>query len=122
MKSYFTKHILSKSTFLRGNNCPKSLWLYKNRRDLIPPTSVGQQFIFDQGHDVGKLAIQLFPNGFDASPETPFNYQPSIEATQKAISEGKRVIYEAAFQHNGVLAALDILVKKEDGWYGYVEE
>lgn len=119
MNNEFKRHILSKSTFLRGNNCQKSLWLYKNRRDLISPTSAGQQFIFGQGHEVGKLAIQLFPNGFDASPETPFNYQPSIEATRKAISEGKQVIYEAAFQHNGVLAALDILVKKEEDWYGY---
>ena len=113
------KHILSKSTFLRGNTCHKSLWLYKHRRDLIPPTSAGQQFIFDQGHEVGKLAQQLFPGGVDASPATPFDYQPSIELTQKLITDGQRVIYEAAFQHDGVLAALDILVKKDDSWYGY---
>ena len=113
------KHILSKSTFLRGNTCPKSLWLYKHRRDLIPPTSAGQQFIFDQGYEVGILAQQLFPGGVDASPATPFDYQPSIELTQKLIAAGQPVIYEAAFQYDGVLAALDILVKKDDGWYGY---
>jgi hypothetical protein len=113
------KHILSKSTFLRGNTCHKSLWLYKHRRDLAPPTSVGQQFIFDQGHEVGILAQQLFPDGIDASLETPNDYQPSLELTAKLISEGRRVIFEAAFQHDGVVAVLDILVKKDDGWYGY---
>ena len=114
-----TKHILSKSTFLRGNTCHKNLWLYKHRRDLIPATSTGQQFIFDQGHEVGILAQQLFPGGVDASPATPYDYHPSIELTQKLISDGQQVIYEAAFQYDGVLAALDILVKKNDGWYGY---
>ncbi len=113
------RHFLSKSTFLRGYICKKSLWLSKHRRDLIAPTPAGQQFIFDQGHEVGKLAQKLFPGGVDASPATHFDYQPSIEITKKLIAEGRQVIYEAAFQHNGVLAALDILVKKEDGWYAY---
>jgi hypothetical protein len=112
-------HILSKSTFLRGSTCPKSLWLYKHRRNLIPLTSASQQFIYDQGREVGKLAQRLFPGGVDASPPTHFDYQPSVELTQRLMAEGRQVIYEAAFQFEGVLAALDILVKKDDGWYGY---
>jgi hypothetical protein len=119
MSNNFTKHILSKSTFIRGSICHKSLWLYKHRRDLILATSAGQQFIFDQGHEVGLLAWQLFPGGVDASPATPFDYRASIELTQRLIAEDQPVIYEAAFQYEGVLAALDILVKKDDGWYGY---
>jgi hypothetical protein len=35
------------------------------------------------------------------------------------LGRDREVIYEAAFQHDGVLAALDILVKKKDGWYAY---
>jgi hypothetical protein len=119
MSTSIEKHGLSKSTFLRGSTCTKSLWLYKHKRNLIPPTSAGQPFIYDQGYEVGKLAWRLFPGGIDASPPTHFNYQPSIELTQKLIAEGQQVIYEAAFQFEGVLAALDILVKKDDGWYGY---
>ena len=119
MGNNINNHILSKSTFIRGSICEKSLWLYKHRRDLIPPTSPGQQFIFDQGHQVGKLAQKLFPGGIDASPATPFDYMPSLELTQKLIAEGRQVIYEAAFQYDGVLAALDILVKRDDGWHGF---
>jgi len=87
-------------------------------RDLIAPTAPGQQFIFDQGHDVGKLAQQLFPGGTDASPSSPFDYRPSLELTQKLIAEGRQVIYEAAFQQEEVLAALDILVW-DQGWHAY---
>ena len=119
MSNQLQKHILSKSTFVRGSICKKSLWLYKHRRDLIPPTPPGQQFIFDQGHKVGELAQKLFPDGVDASPATPFNYQPSLELTQKLIVEGSPVIYEAAFKHDGVLAALDILVNRDGGWHAY---
>jgi CRISPR/Cas system-associated exonuclease Cas4 (RecB family) len=32
---------------------------------------------------------------------------------------GERVIYEAAFLHDGVLAALDILVRDGEGWRAY---
>ena len=119
MSNNFSKHILSKSTFVRGFICKKSLWLSKHQRDLIPPTPAGQQFIFDQGHEVGMLAHRLYPGGVDASPATPFNYQPAIELTKKFIAEGRQVIYEAAFQYDGVLAALDILVKKDDGYHAY---
>ncbi len=119
MSTNTEKHILSKSTFIKGTVCPKALWLYKNRRDLIPPTPATTQFVFDQGHEIGKLAQQLFPDGLDASPKTFFDYGPSLELTKQLIKDGQPVIYEAAFQHNGVLAALDILVKKNDGWFGY---
>ena len=118
MSAKFDRHILSKSTFIRGLICKKSLWLYKHRRDLIPTTTPGQQFIYDQGHEVGKLAQKLFPGGVDASPATPFDYHRSLELTQKLIAEGRQVIYEAAFQQEEVLAALDILVWN-DGWHAY---
>ena len=35
------------------------------------------------------------------------------------IEKGEQIIYEATFQHNGVIAALDILVKESDGWKAY---
>jgi hypothetical protein len=95
------------------------MWLTRNRRDLMPSLTPSQQFVFDQGEEVGKLAQQLYPGGVDARPASPTNYQPALELTQQLIAEGRQVIYEAAFQFDGVLSALDILVKIEDGYYGY---
>jgi predicted RecB family nuclease len=95
------------------------MWLTRNRRDLMPSLTPSQEFVFDQGEEVGKLAQQLYPGGIDARPASPTNYQPALELTQQLIAEGRQVIYEAAFQFDGVLSALDILVKKEDGYYGY---
>jgi hypothetical protein len=71
------------------------------------------------GTNVGMLARDLFPGGVDVSPATPFEYQQSVADTAAQIAAGQEVIYEAAFQFEGVLAALDILVKKNGKWYGY---
>jgi len=103
-------HILSKSTFIRGCQCHKSLWLYKHRYQSRDRISAEQQAIFDRGSKVGRLARELFPGGVDASPPTPFQYDRSVALTAELVRDRAPVIYEAAFRHAGVLAAMDILV------------
>ena len=113
------RHILSKSTFLYGNQCPKRLYLYKFRPDLKEEVSIGQQAVFDRGTNVGILARDLFPGGIDASPETAFEYQKAVVKTAELIAAGNTVIYEAVFQFDGVLAAIDILAKERGKWKAY---
>lgn len=113
------KHILSKSTFMYGCQCPKRLWLHKNRPDVRDELDDEQQAIFQRGTDVGKLAEGLFPGGVDARPKDTFSYQQSVADTSRYIAEGKKVIYEAAFQYEGLLCAVDILVQRGGRWYAY---
>jgi hypothetical protein len=113
------RHVLSKSTFLRGCQCPKSLYLYKYEPKLRSAITEPQQAIFDRGTSVGELARQLFPGGTDASPESPYKYQESVVLTKELIKQGVTILYEAAFQYDGVLAAIDILVKKNGKWRAY---
>ena len=112
-------HVLSKSTYMRGVQCPKALYLFKNRRDLMPPIDSARQGVFDTGTSVGVLARQLFPGGLDLQPQSSFDYSGSIEATRAAIESRAPVIYEAAFLFEDVLAALDILVLTSEGWKAY---
>ena len=102
---------LSKSTFIRGLQCEKSLYLYKHHYKSKDPTSTSLQAVFDQGTNIGLLAQELFPNGVDASPENHFKMVESFRKTLDFITEGESIIYEATFIYNDVLAALDILVK-----------
>ena len=113
------KHILSKSTFIKGLQCTKALYFHKHRKELRDDISAAQEAIFAQGTSVGELACELFPGGVDCTPENYFDFQKAVIRTQEEIEKGTKVIYEAAFQFNGVLAALDILVKHEDGWRAY---
>jgi len=113
------KSRLSKSTFIRGTQCEKSLYLYKHHYNLKDPTPSSLQAVFDQGTNIGILAQELFLNGVDASPENHFKMVESVGKTLQFISQGETIIYEATFLYDDVLAALDILVKDEDGWKAY---
>lgn len=114
-----SRPILSKSTFLMGSQCPKRLWLYKKRPDLRTEASDNQQLIFEKGTDVGLLARELVPGGKDATPCDYRHFDEAFQMTADWVASGAPVIYEAAFVHNGVMAALDILVRKRGRWYGY---
>lgn len=117
--NFIPRHQLSKSTFIRSSQCLKSLYLYKNHYDLRDPVSPSQQALFSRGTDIGVLAQNIFPGGIDASPKDRFNYQESVIKTSELIESGAEVIYEAAFQFDGVLAAIDIMVKNNNKWYAY---
>ena len=113
------KHVLSKTTYLYGLQCHKRLWLHKHRPKEKDILSERQAAIFQQGTDVGQLAQQLFPGGVDASPPQPWLYQQSVYNTEKFIRQGHQVIYEAAFQYEGILCAVDLFVKTTKGWIAY---
>jgi hypothetical protein len=113
------KHILSKSTFIKGQQCEKALYYHKHNREWRDDLSAAQVAIFAQGTAVGELAQQLFPGGVDCSPESAYDFRAAVLRTKEEIEKGTAIIYEAAFQFDGVLAALDILVKQPDGWRAY---
>lgn len=110
---------LSKSSFIRGLQCSKSLYLYKHfyqQRDLPDST---KQAIFSRGNTVGSLAQKLFPNGVYAAKPDNFNYAEAVAKTKELIEKGEKILYEAAFLYKGVYCALDILVKTKNTWIAY---
>jgi hypothetical protein len=112
-------HVLSKSTYLKGLQCKKALYFNKYHKDLKDVISESQQARFSQGDKVGELAQKLYPGGVDATPEKFYDFSKSLEQTRNAITDGASVIYEAAFQFDGVLCAVDILERDGSGWKAY---
>lgn len=110
-----SEYILSKSTYIRGLQCHKSLYLNKFRPYLRDKLSEEQLAKFARGHAVGKVAQQLFPGGVTMTRPG----KPAALKTAQLINEGFPVIYEACFIHNDVIVALDILVKSGNGWLAY---
>jgi hypothetical protein len=108
-------HVLSKSSYMRGRQCPKALFLVKHRRELLPAVDPARQMIFDTGTDVGRLAWQRYPGGVDLSAQDHRDHGPAIAATAAALRTAN-VLYEAAFQHAEVLSVMDILVRTATGW------
>ncbi len=110
---------LSKSTFMRGMQCPKALYFLKYHPELRDELSQMQQAIFDQGTNVGLLARQLFPGGVNPSTSLPKDYEQCITRTKELIIAGTQVIYEAGFTYNDVHCFVDILVRQGKRWHAY---
>jgi hypothetical protein len=113
------KHVLSKSTFIRGLQCHKSLYLNKYHQDVKDPLSFEQQQKFKRGHSVGDLAQKLFPGGVMAREENIFSVDKALAMTQSLIQQGVKVIYEAAFEYDAAIALMDILVEEDGEWKAY---
>jgi len=109
---------LSKSQFIRGLQCNKSLWLYRHRPELRTEPDEALQALFDSGTDVGVLAQGLFPGGEEIIYDYE-KFQENIVRTRELIESGVKTIYEATFLHDDVLVMVDILHKKKKGWEIY---
>ncbi len=108
-------HLLSKSSFIRGVQCEKHLYLYKYHYDEMDEISEMQKAVFKRGTEVGILAQNLFPGGTDLSPESHTDYDEAIIKTKESLKSGKKILYEASFQSDEVLSIADILLNDKSG-------
>ena len=113
-----SKHLLSKSQYLRGLQCRKSLWLYRNRLELRTPPDEAQQAVFATGTEVGLLAQKLFPGGTAVAFEGS-TFDEKVARTKELIDSGTETIYEATFSFDDVLVMVDILHYGVRGWELY---
>ena len=100
--------MLSKSRILAGYQCEKSLYLQINSPELLPEVSSSQKVIFDQGHEVGLKAQELYPGGVLISAQAYDAYGAQAK-TIEAIENGALTIYEATFIHDDIQVRVDIL-------------
>ncbi len=110
-------HILSKSTYIKGLQCEKALYMHKKHPYLRDKLSIEQRAKFQRGTDVGVLAHEYFPNGIDMSPNSPSQFPKRVQETMENLDNpAVNVMYEAVFQHNDTLIMLDMLVRDGDRW------
>lgn len=110
-------HILSKSTYIKGEQCPKALYMYKKHPYLRDKLSIEQRAKFKRGTDVGILARTYFPGGINMTPASPSLFGKMFEQTMKNLNDPNiNVMYEAIFIYNDTLIMLDILVRDGDKW------
>jgi hypothetical protein len=109
---------LSKSEILSHQQCPKRLWLEKLRPELAE-VDAGSTASMSAGHEVGEIAQQLFPGGILIDAD---DLRQAVQDTQDVLaSQPRKPIYEAAFQHEGVLVRADILLPESNGTHSLIE-
>jgi len=110
-------HTLSKSTYIKGLQCEKALYMQKKHPYLRDKLSIEQRAKFQRGTDVGVLAHEVFPGGVDMSPAAPSQFPKKAQETWNNLSNPEvKVMYEAIFQYNDTLIMLDMLVRDDDRW------
>ena len=107
-------HGLSKSRIAAWRQCPKRLWLQIHRPDLLE-VSADTNRGFQIGYEVGDVAQGLFPNGILI--EDNDNLSAALVATKTGISIHPDLpIFEATFQHDGLLIRSDLLIPTPNGY------
>ncbi len=107
---------LSKSRLMSARQCLKRLHLEVHRPELIVH-SAATQAAFDTGHAVGNIAQQIY--GGEDAVVIPYEggMGHALKKTARMVSEGPRYpIFEATFQHGGMLVRVDALLPDGDAW------
>jgi len=109
--------MFSKSRLNSAAICLKKAYLEKHHRDLAV-TPASSEMAFKTGNEIGEKAKEIY--GTPGSHEIPFRLtrmSVMVKETADLLASGFREpIFEATFQHNGVLVRVDVLLPVEGGW------
>lgn len=97
---------LSKSRIIVHRQCPKRLWLQINRPDLLELDASAEPRMA-AGTNVGEVARTNYPTGVLIETES---LEEALDATREALKDSSCPIFEATFQHQGVLVRADLLL------------
>jgi hypothetical protein len=112
---------LSKTRYLSGCQCHLKLWYDCYERELETDVDVVTQAIFDTGHEVGRLARQRYPGGVLVEADY-LHPEDALAETQRLLADvNVPAIFEAAFQHRGVLIRVDVLERTTSGEFNFIE-
>ena len=112
---------LSKSRYLSGAQCHLRLWYETHRLDLASEPDDVLQAVFDTGHEVGQTACRLYPGGHAVSHDHR-HIPEALDETRSVVEAGSApAIFEAAFEHEGVLVRADVIERLPEGGWRLVE-
>ncbi len=107
---------LSKSRLMSARQCLKRLHLEIHHPELAR-YSAQAEAAFAAGHAVGEIAHEIYGN--DQAVLIPYEggMDHALRKTARLVRDGPRFpIFEATFQHGGVLVRVDVLLPDGDGW------
>ncbi len=110
---------LSKSRILAGLQCPKRLYLQTHHPELAQESNSAQAR-FSQGNLLGEVARTLHDGGVLIGHDEALGLALT-ETREVLANQSVKTIFEATFEHGGVLVRADVLKRDEDGAYRMAE-
>ncbi len=105
-------HGLSKSKIMAHRQCPKRIWLQTFRPELSAETPLAR-LRMQSGNRIGEAARTLYPDGILIDTN---DLRAALEQTRTALSNHPdKPLFEATFEHDGVLIRADILIPGRGG-------
>ncbi len=105
---------LSKSRLLAHRQCPKRLWLQIYKPELLSVTDATTQARFNTGNRVGEIARSQYHAGVLIEGS---NLQQALRDTSEILlTPPARPIFEATFEHDGLLIRADLLLPEAHGY------
>lgn len=115
------RHILSKTRFLSGCQCPLKLWYDTHSRQLATPPDEETRAMFATGREVGELARRRWPGG-ETVTAGPLDLAAALDRTRELMADPDvPAIYEAALVHHGALTRVDVLARAPGEAWDLVE-
>jgi hypothetical protein len=114
---------LSKTSFSRGWQCEKHLWLHRFRPELRDNRQEEGKIIKLAGNQVSDLARGLFPNGVmcgEQSLEEEKDWDASVLKTRKVIADGADELIFPSFYTGQHMCDIHFMRKEAEGWRLYV--
>ena len=100
----------SKTSFIKGLQCPKYLFLDKHKKAEKTPPSEAKLKLFSQGHSFeDNVRKTMFPTGQNVKEELGFNFAYFNSYTNHLLNNSSvNAIFEGAIIENGVLIMAEL--------------
>ncbi len=106
---------LTKTDYVNGLTCPKSLWLAFNAPGRLPKADESAQYLMDQGRQIGELARRRYPAGV----LLPTGSVRENDQRSRRLADRRVPLFEAGFIHpsGACYARADVLLPiGKDEW------
>jgi len=110
--------ILSKTAYLSCLQCPRLFWTRINQKDRLPAVDEATQAMFDQGHQVGELAKQLYPDGIEI--DWNLGFKQVCEKSHELLPK-RKPLFEPGYIYNHCFTRADILLPVGDNQWDIIE-
>lgn len=108
---------LSKSKLTAFEQCPRRLWLQTHRPEQATFDD-GAEARFAAGNAVGELARTLVPGGVLVDDG---DLGAALSTTRRLLADAPRPLFEATFEHDGVLVRADVIAPDGTGGWRVAE-
>ena len=111
--------LISKTTFLEFQMCPKNTWLKLHRPELLQQFKLSEfeLHLVEQGNEVEAFARNLWPGGVLVAS----GGEEGCGETERLMSSGVAAIFQATFAVDGFIAKCDVLVPGAAGTWEIYE-